>query len=612
MDKQIHSRLKKPRSSISFRELLRISIAHMSRKKARTTVTVGGMAIGVGAIVYLVSIGYGLQELVVSRVAELEELRQIQITTPQGSQLRLHDEAIATLSQLPAVEQALPLISVVGRVAYQNSTSDVAAFGVTTEYLHTSALRPIQGKLFENNLVTMNDENAGSAPAGQVQGIRDVRIREDIPVRFAIAPDQWIVVRESPSRNAPIVGYTKRVIGGMQTGTLVEGSPYQSVDNDQEMTQWIRAQVLLWDSPACSNGTDVCESEYAMQEDASGQQVRMQGYFGRNYIAVEEQQSFVALDENPRVLGITTEEGDETEKAPKGRVLAGTLELVELGGEEDSAAEADVTHVTVSASTPHEAVVNRQFLDVLGLAEEEAVGKTFAVSFVVVSSLLENASQKVESVPVEYTIVGILPEEDSPAMYVPFIDIRSLGVSSYSQVKVIADSQDAVPDIRSRVEAMGYTTNSVLDTVAQINSFFATARIVLAVVGSIALVIAALGMFNTLTVSLLERTHEVGLMKAIGMKSREVRKLFLVESLTMGFLGGTAGLFLGYLAGACTSVILSSIALSRGFGSMSVAAMPLLLVAAIMALALIVGIGTGLYPSYRATKISALNALRYE
>ena len=71
----------------------------------------------------------------------------------------------------------------------------------------------------------------------------------------------------------------------------------------------------------------------------------------------------------------------------------------------------------------------------------------------------------------------------------------------------------------------------------------------LALLGLMALSVAALGMFNTLTVSLMERTHEVGLMKTMGMKSNEVRDLFMAESLIMGISGGVFGLIVGFILG---------------------------------------------------------------
>jgi ABC-type antimicrobial peptide transport system permease subunit len=159
---------------------------------------------------------------------------------------------------------------------------------------------------------------------------------------------------------------------------------------------------------------------------------------------------------------------------------------------------------------------------------------------------------------------------------------------------------------------MGYGTVSVADTVAQIDSLFSTFRLLLGVIGLVALSVAALGMFNTLTVSLLERTREVGLLKAMGMKSGEVRELFLTESMIMGFYGGILGLLIGFGAGKLLSLILSSVAVAKGVGFIDISVVPLSFVLVVVVLAIIVGILTGYFPARRATKISALNALRYE
>ena len=159
---------------------------------------------------------------------------------------------------------------------------------------------------------------------------------------------------------------------------------------------------------------------------------------------------------------------------------------------------------------------------------------------------------------------------------------------------------------------MGFATRSVADTVDQIDRLFSRARFVLAILGFVALSIAALGMFNTLTVSLLERTREVGLMKAMGMRSNEVRELFLTESLVMGFFGGIFGIFLGSASSELLGVLLSAISVSKGIGFIDVAYLPTSFVTFIFILSLLVGVLTGIYPASRATKISALDALRYE
>jgi len=134
----------------------------------------------------------------------------------------------------------------------------------------------------------------------------------------------------------------------------------------------------------------------------------------------------------------------------------------------------------------------------------------------------------------------------------------------------------------------------------------------LGVLGVVALSVAALGMFNTLTVSMLERTHEVGMMKAVGMVSKEVKELFLAESMVMGILGGVMGLIMGILAGRLLSLGISFVSVSRGAGIINISYLPIDFIILIVILSLVVGFVTGMYPASRATKISALDALRYE
>jgi len=130
--------------------------------------------------------------------------------------------------------------------------------------------------------------------------------------------------------------------------------------------------------------------------------------------------------------------------------------------------------------------------------------------------------------------------------------------------------------------------------------------------GTIALAVASLGMFNTMTVSLLERTREVGVMKSMGMLSEEVRELFLAESMIMGMGGGTLGVLFGFVMGWSLSITLSAVSVLKGQGVINISYVPWFFVAFIMFISFMVGMVTGWYPSKRARMISALNALRYE
>ena len=194
----------------------------------------------------------------------------------------------------------------------------------------------------------------------------------------------------------------------------------------------------------------------------------------------------------------------------------------------------------------------------------------------------------------------------------PFSDIQKLGIKNFSQFKLILKNQNDLPKIRKDIETMGFRTSSTYDTVKQIESLFNNLRLLLAILGMVALGVASLGMFNTLTVSLLERTRETGGMKAIGMVSDEVQDLFLAEAMIMGLSGGIGGLIFGFSIGEIFSILISIIAISKGQGFLQLNYLPPYFVAFIIICAFVVGLLTGLYPAYRAKKTSALNALRYE
>ncbi len=169
-----------------------------------------------------------------------------------------------------------------------------------------------------------------------------------------------------------------------------------------------------------------------------------------------------------------------------------------------------------------------------------------------------------------------------------------------------------MPEIRKDIEDLGFRTASTADTVAQIELLFGNLRIVLGLLGMVALGVASLGMFNTLTVSLLERTREIGGMKTIGMVAEEVRDLFLSEAMIMGLSGGIGGLILGTIIGKVLSLLISIFSLANGGEFINLTHVPLFLALFIIISSFVVGVFTGLYPAMRARKISALNALRYE
>lgn len=617
-----------PINDINRTELIDLSIKNMLVRKSRSIITVGGMAIGIASIVFLVSIGYGLERLVISRVARLDEMKQIDATPAVASNVRITDKTIADISNLPTVEKVLPVIGVVGKVNFSNSNTDVAVYGVMADYLNESAIKPTEGKIFSSNeQVTQFASKTGSrefsnpetdsSSRKEVLGISEEvkKIGQEIgDITFSINPESFVRVRSAPRTSASVLGYTKR-IEGIQEGVEMYGSSYADTESGKvaqdedgnDLGRWIRSDVLLWQEVPCSNEENAaCENgKYLPLVDSEGTQVVSDGYFATIGMSVDREYGEVLRAGTPQVLSATDSailNTDEEEATDEATLLLRDLLKKEAGPE--------VNTIELPRGAERVAVVNDAFLRVLGI-QTNRIGESFEIAFIATGALVEN-KERIETVPIEYSIIGIVNDADTPIMYVPLTDIKAMGLDNYSQIKVVLKSDKDLTTTREQIEVLGLNTSSVADTVAQIEGFFGTVRVILGLLGVVALSVAALGMFNTLTISLLERTHEVGMMKAIGMKSYEVKDLFITESMIMGVFGGIGGLVLGFIAGKAISLVLSAFSLFKGVGFIDISHIPTGFTILIIVISIAVGIVTGVYPARRARRISALDALRYE
>ncbi len=401
--------------SINSVDLIEISFRNLWSKKSRTSVTIIGMSIGIGFIVFLLSLGYGLERLVVSEITRLENMRQIDVMPSVSSDVQLDSASLEIIKGIEGVEEIMPLVNLAGRVEYEKSSTDVVVYGVQEQYIAGSPITVTSGEVF-------NDENIG-------------------------------------------------------------------------------------------------------------------------------------------------------------------------------------------------VVVNDEFLTTIGVSSDDVVGKELTIDFVLAETadagVSEDESDAVDSVR-KYKITGVVDDSNPPVVYVPISELEEFNLNGFSQLRITIENESQIPDVRRQIEVLGFETTSIMDTVSEVENLFNYAKIGLLVVGTIALSIAILGMFNTLTVSLLERTREVGLMKTLGMKADEIRSLFINESMIMGTAGGVLGVVLGMLMGLVVSVILSIFSMDRGGGYITVSFLPLYLIFGIIIVSAFVGFLTGLYPSGRAVKMAPLDALRYE
>lgn len=226
---------------------------------------------------------------------------------------------------------------------------------------------------------------------------------------------------------------------------------------------------------------------------------------------------------------------------------------------------------------------------------------------------------------------GILAEaRDEPdySIYMPLKEVEQMNVwftgqrldrnkNGYNTIIVRVANVNQVLDVANEITAMGYQAWTPQSFIQGINGFYVVLQVIFGGVGAIALLVAAIGIANTMAMAILERTREIGLMKAVGATNRHVLSVFLGESAGIGFLGGLGGVLVGWTLGQVVNVFaiayLAQQAAQNGGPPPTVAvATPTWLPIFALLFATVVGLLSGLYPALRAATMSPVTALKYE
>lgn len=179
----------------------------------------------------------------------------------------------------------------------------------------------------------------------------------------------------------------------------------------------------------------------------------------------------------------------------------------------------------------------------------------------------------------------------------------------YEEVYIRVDDMEYVQEVQQTIQDMGFNANSNAEWMEQTQSQMGMIQMVLGGIGAVSLFVAAIGIANTMMMSIYERTKEIGIIKVLGCDLGNIRSMFLLEAGFIGFFGGMAGLILSEII----SVVINSVAgkASEGyFGQISY--IPLWLIAVSLAFAVLVGMVAGFFPALRAMKLSPLAAIRNE
>lgn len=401
---------------IRMRILLSMAYKNLLFKRLRTFLTVLGVVIGIGAIVFLVSLGLGLQKVVTDEIVGSNSVKAIDVSSPKPKTIKLNEDAVNKFAQYPKVESVAQTFSFAGKVVFQSSNTDTVINGSDQNYLELSSFKLVEGE------------------------------------KIAIPSDDQVIVNTSLLKTIGIS------------------------DNAKIMKQKIKLVIPKDKRQEASGGAEVKE---------------------------------------------------DFEK--------------------------------------------------------------------------------------EVTVVGVIDSGSGAEVFTTDTLLLSSGFQDYNQVKVVVNTKEDVPAVRKQIESLGFITASPVDTLEQINQVFTILNFLLAGFGGIGMVIAVLGMFNTLTISLLERTKEIGLLISLGARRKDVKRLFVIEALALSFMGAVFGLIAAWGLGKGINMALYNLAQSRGVqDTFSVFFIPIWLIIGILAFTAITGLIVVAYPARRASRISPIDALRHE
>jgi len=356
----------------------------------------------------------------------------------------------------------------------------------------------------------------------------------------------------------------------------------------------------------------------------------------------EERSAYTAFAEPKRTVLITPQlveemrsRSDVVEVLPRVYVPWGATVYLELGGEELSvrvyvgdstwglsdpftAPPQLLAGRELTADAEGEVILSREALEALGYDEqsewEDVIGQEVLL-------VLKAPRGDTESFP--FVVVGVQDSEywganigvtDALALKAWWYnDPDILLHEGYDRLRIKASSINDAAQIVEELQDRGFEVESLRLLLDNINRAMVVLQTMLGSIGALALLVASIGIANTMVMAVYERTREIGILKALGASPGDIRILFVTESAFIGLVGGVAGTIVGWLLGLGLNRLILAVMEWQEVpvrGTFFVVSSWLVILALVFAT--LVGLLSGLYPAARAARLDPIEALRYE
>lgn len=319
--------------------------------------------------------------------------------------------------------------------------------------------------------------------------------------------------------------------------------------------------------------------------------------------AIKSLSGVATVEESVGLVGKMTYHGTEL-SLPAYAVSAGYFDL-----STEQVAKGDLRQVQTGTTNT---IINQGAVKAFDAQDTDMHGKPIKLSIDIEKAYAANQKEDVKTIAAtEYKVTGIIKKSNAPVAYIPIETVRSHGVTTSSLLKLRLSSADKMKTVRQNIEEMGFQTSSVQDSIDEVNRIFSVIQKILIVFGFITLMVTIFSTFNTISLTLIEETPQIGFLRIIGMHWRDVGYMFIAQAVALTFSGAVMGVVGGCLIGEIVNGITKTTSSDSSISaSVYIFQIPLMQIIIMLMLSVLLGWLIGLMPAKRAVKIGPIEALR--